>query len=128
MARPEPKPKFILKGPRPEKVEWKQYVRDEDGLHYEVKEEIIPCYTLFIPHGPKGEYNSIRITQDRWEKVVKYDVNGAGLNEYGQLPGNVPLIDPETGETVGTFQHKVAMDFGPDPELTVSKRKTAAAE
>ena len=126
MPAPQPKAKFILKGPRPELVKYKQYVKDEDGLHYDEKEEVIPCYTLFIPHGPKGEYNSIRITQERWEKVVSYDVNNNGLNEYRQVPSLVPLIDPETGETVGTFEHKVAQDFGPDPVL--SKAKTKAAE
>lgn len=122
MPAPQPKPKYILKGPRPETVRYKLYSRNEDGLSYEEKEEVIPCYTLFIPHGPKGEYNSIRITQERWEKVVGYDINGIGLNEYRQVPNSVPLIDPETGETVGTFEHKVAQDFGPDPVLTKAKK------
>lgn len=110
MPAPQPKPKYVLKGPRIEKVEMKLYHRDEDGMHCEDVTQERECYRLYIPHGPNGEMNSIRI------------ISNQQLVELGVDPNNTPLVDPETGETVGTFQHRAAQDYGPDPVITRTKK------
>lgn len=127
MAGPAPKPKYIVKGPREEEVTTNLYTRDEDGMHLDKKTEKVPCYRIYIPHGPNGEMNSVRVTADRWNKHVKDGKNGEPLNEYGLSPSNTPLVDPETGETVGSFAHRAAQDYGPEPDLII-KTKTKGTE
>ena len=123
MPAPAPKPKYIIRGPRVESVTSKLYTRDEDGMHLDEVTEQLPCYRMYIPHGPNGEMNSIRITAKRWETRVRDGKNGEPLNEYGLSPSKTPLFDPETGETVGSFEHRVAQDYGPEPDALVKAKK-----
>lgn len=120
MERPTPKPKYILKGPRTERVKWLKYSRDEEqGLTFELVEEDKPCWMLYIPHG-KDQVNSIRITS-------KEQLRELGLDEH-----RTPLYDPQTGETVGfqedyhSLESVVSRMYGPEPVLEPTKVKKGA--
>lgn len=104
--RPQGKPKYILKGPRTETVTQLQYSFDKDGMHSEQVTVTDKCWMLYLPHGKK--YNSIRIVGEKSLKALNLD-------------GPIPLIDEETGETIGSLAQMASSDYGPMEDLVLSK-------